>query len=74
MIRRRYFIARIYANYEEAVRTIHLLAEYGDEDKAELERRDLNQSGELMEHTSLIVTAGRTWAEAEQELKARLGD
>lgn len=74
MIDRRYFIARIYANYEEAVRTIHLIGEYGDLEEAELGRRDLSRPGRLAEHTSLIVTAGRTWAEAEQELKVRLGD
>jgi predicted RNA-binding protein len=74
MMGRRYFIARIYANYEEAVRTIDLIGEYGDLEGAELGRRDLDRSSRLAENTSLIVTAGRTWAEAEQELKARLGD
>lgn len=73
MFRRRYYIARIYANYEEAVRTIQMVSEYGDLDKAERKRRDLSKLGEA-EHCSLIVTAGRTWAEAERELKARLGD
>lgn len=71
---RRYFIARIYANYDEAVRTIDLIGEYGDLEGAELGRQGLNRSSRLAENTSLIVTAGRTWAEAEQELKARLGD
>lgn len=74
MIQQRYFIARIYANYDEAVRTIDLMGEHGDLDKAERERQGLNCSGELAENTSLMVTAGRNWAEAEQELKARLGD
>ena len=74
MIQKRYFVARIYANYDEAVRTIDLMAEHGDPDKAERERQGLNRSGQLAENTSLIVTAGRNWAEAEQELKARLGD
>ena len=74
MTQKRYFIARIYANYDEAVRTIDLMAEHGDPDKAERERQGLNRSGRLAENTSLIVTAGRTWAEAEQELEARLGD
>lgn len=74
MVKKRYFIACIYANYEEAVRTIQMVREYGNLEKAELERRGMNGSGELAEHCSLIVTAGRTWAEAEWELKARLGD
>ena len=71
---RRYYIARIYANYDEAVRTIDLMGEHNDPDKAERERMGMNRSGNLAENTSLIVTAGRNWAEAEQELKARLGD
>ena len=74
MIQKRYFIARIYANYDEAVRTIDLMGEHGDPDKAERERQGLNRAGKLAENTSLIVAAGRNWAEAEQELKARLGD
>ncbi len=69
---RKFYIARIYANYEEAVRTIDLLGEYRDQDKAERKRQGLRDG--LAENTSLIVTAGRNWAEAEQELKARLGD
>ncbi len=72
--RRRYFIARLYANYDEAVRTIDLVGDHGDPDEAEKKRQRLKRSGELAENTSLIVTAGRNWAEAEQELKARLGD
>lgn len=69
---RKFYIARIYANYEEAVRTIDLLGEYRDQDKAERKRQGLRDG--LAENTSLIVTAGRTWAEAERELEARLGD
>jgi len=74
MVKRRFFIARIYANYEAAVRTIERIDEHTDFDRAELERRRLSRSGDLAEHCSLIVTAGRTWEEAELELKARLGD
>ena len=74
MIQKRYFIASIYANYDEAVRTIEPLGEYRDLDKAELRRSSLDRSAELAENTSLIITAGRTWDEAERELKARLGD
>ena len=74
MIQKRYFIASIYANYDEAVRTIEPLGEYRDLDKAELRRSSLDRSAELAENTSLMITAGRTWDEAERELKARLGD
>ena len=74
MIQKRYFIASIYANYDEAVRTIKPLGEYRDLDKAELRRSSLDRSAELAENTSLIITAGRNWAEAERDLKARLGD
>ena len=74
MVQKRYFIASIYANYDEAVRTIESLGEYRDLDKAELGRHKLNRSNKLAEHTSLMITAGRNWAEAERDLKARLGD
>ena len=74
MIQKRYFIVSIYANYDEAVRTIEPLGEYRDLDKAELRRSSLDRSAELAENTSLMITAGRTWDEAERELKARLGD
>ena len=74
MIQKRYFIASIYANYDEAVRTIESLGEYRDLEKAELGRNRLNRADKLAENTSLMITAGRTWAEAEQDLKARLGD
>lgn len=70
---RRYYLARVYANYDEAIRTISLVSEHGDPDRAEGARRRLDRSGEA-EHTSLIVTAGRTWDEAERELEARFGD
>lgn len=70
---RRYYLARVYADYNEAVRTIELVSEHGDPDRAEGARRKLDRTGET-ENTSLIVTAGRTWAEAERELEARLGD
>ena len=70
---RRFYVARVYANYEAAVRTIEPVDEHRDQDKAELARQRLNRAGEA-EHCSLIVTAGRTWDEAERELKARLGD
>lgn len=73
MAQRRFYVALIYANYEEAVRTIRMVSEHGDLDRAELERRVLNRKGEA-EHCSLIVTSGGTWDEAERELKARLGD
>ncbi len=73
MIKRRYFIARVYANYEASVRTIEQVDEHRDQERAELERRRLDRAGEA-EHCSLIVTAGGTWEEAERELKARLGD
>lgn len=68
--RRRYYLARVYANFGEAVRTLELVSEHGDPDRAEAARR---RAGEA-EHTLLIVTAGRSWAEAERELEARLGD
>ena len=70
---RRYYLARVYANYDEAVRTIQLVSEHGDLERAEGARRRLGRAGET-EHTLLIVTAGRSWAEAERELGARLGD
>ena len=70
---KRFYIARIYANYEAAVRTIEQVDEHRDQDRAELERGRLNRAG-VAEHCSLIVTAGRNWEEAERELKARLGD
>ncbi len=74
MLQKRYFIASIYANYDEAVRKIEPLGEYRDLDKAELGRHQLDRADKLAEHTSLMIAAGRTWAEAERELKARLGD
>ena len=74
MIPKRYFIASIYANYDDAVRTIEPLGEYVDLDKAELGRHRLNRLDKLAENTSLMIAAGRTWAEAERELEARLGD
>ncbi len=74
MAQRRFYVALIYANYEEAVRTIRMVSEHGDHEKAELRLRKLNRAGKLAEHSSLIVTAGGTWDEAERELKVRLGD
>ncbi len=68
-----FYIARIYANYEAAVRTIEQVDEHRDQDRAELERGRLSRAG-VAEHCSLIVTAGRNWEEAERDLKARLGD
>lgn len=70
---RRYYLARVYANYDEAVRTVQLVSEHGDLDRAEGARRVLSRAGEA-EHTLLLVAAGRSWAEAERELEARLGD
>ena len=73
LLRRRYYLARVYANFGEAVRTLELVSEHGDPDGAETARRRAARAGEA-EHTLLIVTAGRSWAEAERELEARLGD
>ena len=73
LLRRRYYLARVYANFGEAVRTLELVSEHGDHDGAETARRRAARTGEA-EHTILIVTAGRSWAEAERELEARLGD
>lgn len=70
---RRFYLARVYANYDEAVRTVELVSEHGDLERAEGARRVLGRAGEA-EHTLLLVTAGRSWAEAERELEARLGD
>lgn len=70
---RRFYLARVYANYDEAVRTVQLVSEHGDLDRAEGARRTLSRAG-VAEHTLLLVAAGRSWAEAERELLARLGD
>ena len=70
---RRYYLARVYANFDEAVRTVERVSEHADLERAEGARRDQARAGEA-EHTLLLVTAGRSWAEAEQELEARLGD
>ena len=38
---RRFYLARVYANYDEAVRTIQLVSEHGDLERAEGARRRL---------------------------------
>ena len=70
---RRFYLARVYANFDEAVRTVELVSEHSNLERAEGARRTLARAGEA-EHTLLLVAAGRSWAEAERELEARLGD
>lgn len=70
---RRFYVARVYANYDEAVRTTERISEHANLERAEEARRILARVGEA-EHTLLLVAAGRSWAEAERELEARLGD
>ena len=70
---RRYYVARVYANYDEAVRTLERVSEHTDLERAEGARRTLARAGEA-EHTLLLISVGRSWAEAERELEARLGD
>jgi hypothetical protein len=71
---RRYFIARVYADYDAALQTIELMGEFRDLHKAQAERRALNRAvGPADQHT-FLVSVGRTWEEAERELKARLGE
>ncbi|ADI14487.1 hypothetical protein [Truepera radiovictrix] len=72
MYAKRYFVARIFADYDAAIQTVEMVDEYSDPDRAERGRRAFH--GELPENTLLLVTSGPTWREAEQELRARLGE
>jgi len=74
MYTKRYFIARVYADYEAALQTIEMLHEYSSLQKAEAVRRGMRKSAGLADNALLIVTAGKTWEDAERELKARLGE
>lgn len=72
MYAKRYFIARVFADYDAAVQTVEMVHEYSDLQRAERGHREFRSA--LPDNTLLIVTAGQTWGEAERELKARLGE
>jgi hypothetical protein len=72
MYAKRYFVARIFADYDAAIQTIEMVDECSDFDRAERCRRAFR--GELPANTLLLVTSGPTWREAEQELRVRLGE